>query len=158
MKSKTQWDWAKTAGPSGMGSPPDAASVIAELQRECSGYNTARKWLIFWTLFIGIGAVAGGLSMIIDPSGKALGIALLIVNGLTNLTAAVFLLKKKKAGVILGTLFGVTLMMWICIHLYMFEFTFMSTAYFVFGVCQTVTGLVALRRLRKEEEKAVKEQ
>jgi len=77
-------------------------------------YNTARKWLIFWTLFIGIGAVAGGLSMIIDPSGKALhmdamlpfvqklpfadvlfrdflfsGFALLIVNGLTNLTAAV---------------------------------------------------------------------
>ena len=73
-------------------------------------YNSARKWLIFWTSFIGIGAVAGGLSMIIDPSGKALhmdamlpffqklpfadvlfqnflfsGIALLIVNGLLHL-------------------------------------------------------------------------
>ena len=35
-------------------------------------YNSARKWLIFWTSFIGIGAVAGGLSMIIDPSGKTL--------------------------------------------------------------------------------------
>ena len=86
-----------------------------------SKFNTARKWLIFWTLFIGIGAVAGGLSMIIDPSGKALhmdamlpffqvlpfsevlfqdflfsGFALLIVNGLTNLTAAVLLLKNRK--------------------------------------------------------------
>ena len=85
-------------------------------------YNTARKCLVFWTLFIGIGAVAGGLSMIIDPSGKALhmdgmlpffqvlpfanvlfqdflfsGFALLIVNGLTNLTAAILLLKKKKS-------------------------------------------------------------
>ena len=37
-----------------------------------SRYDTGRKWLIFWTLFIAIGAVAGGLSMIIDPSGKAL--------------------------------------------------------------------------------------
>ena len=37
-----------------------------------SRYNTARKWLIFWTLFIGIGAVVGGVSMLIEPSGKIL--------------------------------------------------------------------------------------
>ena len=91
------------------------------MKTNASRYNTARKWLIFWTLFVGIGAVAGGLSMIIDPSGKALhmdamlpffqvlpfsevlfqdflfsGFALLIVNGLTNLTAAVLLLKNRK--------------------------------------------------------------
>ena len=35
-----------------------------------SRYNTARNWLIFWTLFIGIGAVVGGVSMLIEPSGK----------------------------------------------------------------------------------------
>ena len=131
-------------------------------------YNTARKSLIFWTLFIGIGAVAGGLSMIIDPSGKALhmdamlpffqklpfadvlfqnylfsGIALLIVNGLTNLTAAILLLRKKKLGVILGGIFGITLMLWICTQFYMFPLNFMSTAFFIFGFCQTVTGYVA---------------
>ena len=39
-----------------------------------SRYNTARKWLIFWTRFIGIGAVAGGVSMILDSSGKLLHI------------------------------------------------------------------------------------
>lgn len=39
------------------------------------------------------------------------GIALLIVNGLTNLTAAVLLLRKRKSGVILGGVFGVTLML-----------------------------------------------
>ena len=131
-------------------------------------YNTARKSLIFWTLFIGIGAVAGGLSMIIDPSGKALhmdamlpffqklpfadvlfqnflfsGIALLIVNGLTNLTAAALLLRKKKLGVILGGIFGITLMLWICNQFYMFPLNFMSTAFFIFGFCQAVTGYVA---------------
>ena len=139
-------------------------------------YDTARRWLIFWTLFIGVGAVAGGLSMILDPSGKTLhmdgmlpyfqvlpfaktlfqdflfsGFALLIVNGLTNLTVAVLLLRRKKLGVILGGVFGVTLMLWICIQFYMFPLNFMSTAYFIFGLCQALTGYVAWRRLRQAE-------
>ena len=139
-------------------------------------YDTARRWLIFWTLFIGVGAVAGGLSMILDPSGKTLhmdgmlpyfqvlpfartlfqdflfsGFALLIVNGLTNLTAAVLLLRRKKLGVILGGVFGVALMLWICIQFYMFPLNFMSTAYFIFGLCQALTGYVAWRRLRQAE-------
>ena len=143
--------------------------------KNASRYETARKWLIFWTLFIGISAVAGGLSMIIDPSGKTLhmdgmlpyfqvlpfadvlfqdflfsGFALLIVNGLTNLTAAVLLLKKKKLGVILGGIFGVTLMLWICIQFYMFDLNFMSTAYFVFGLCQAITGYAAWVLLQRE--------
>ena len=114
--------------------------------------------------------------MILDPSGKTLhmdgmlpyfqvlpfaktlfqdflfsGFALLIVNGLTNLTAAVLLLRRKKLGVILGGVFGVTLMLWICIQFYMFPLNFMSTAYFIFGLCQALTGYVAWRRLRQAE-------
>lgn len=128
----------------------------------------AGRWLLFWTLFIGIGAVAGTSGMLLDPSGKAMGmdamlpyfqvlpfadvlfcnftfsgIALLIVNGLTNLTAAGLLLAKKKSGAILGGIFGVTLMLWICIQFYMFPLNFMSTIYFVFGFCQAVTGYMA---------------
>ncbi len=38
-----------------------------------SRYNKTRKILIFWTLFIGIGALFGSLGMLIDPTGKALG-------------------------------------------------------------------------------------
>lgn len=105
-----------------------------------SRFCVARRWLIFWTLFIGLGAVAGAVGMLLDPTGKAMGMdlmlpyfqvlpfaeyvfqdyvfpgwALLIVNGLTNLTAAGLLFAKRKSGVILGGLFGVTLMLWICI-------------------------------------------
>ena len=141
------------------------------MKKSTSKSYTARRWLIFWTLFIGLGAVAGGLGMIVDPSGKALhmdamlpyfqklpfagvlfrdflfsGFALLIVNGLTNLTAAALLLKKKKLGVILGGVFGVTLMLWICIQFYMFPLNFMSTIYFVFGLCQAIAGYAAYRR------------
>ena len=133
-----------------------------------SRYQTARRILIFWTLFIGIGAVGGALMMLLDPSGKAVGMdamlpyfqvlpfaevvfqdltfsgwALLIVNGLTNLTAAALLLARKSAGVVLGGIFGVTLMLWICIQFYMFPLNFMSTAYFIFGLCQTAAGYAA---------------
>ncbi len=133
-----------------------------------SRYNTARRFLIFWTLFIGIGAVLGSFMMIIDPSGKTMGMdgmlpyfkvlpfsdilfkdllfsgfALLIVNGISNLTAAVLLLLKKCSGVISGGIFGVTLMLWICIQFYMFPPNFMSTIYFIFGFCQATTGYAA---------------
>ncbi len=134
-----------------------------------SRFEPTRKALIFWTLFIGIGAVCGAVGMLVDPSGKAMGmdamlpffeklpfsevlfrdftfsgIALLVVNGLTNLTAAVLLLRRKKAGAVLGGVFGVTLMLWICIQFYMFPFNFMSTSYFIFGLIQALTGYAAV--------------
>ena len=133
-----------------------------------SRYAAARRWLLFWTLFIGIGAVAGAVGMLVDPSGRALGMdamlpyfqvlpfaevvfqnftfsgwALLIVNGLTNLTAATLLLARKRAGAVLGGVFGVTLMLWICIQFYMFPPNFMSTIYFLFGLAQAATGWAA---------------
>lgn len=133
-----------------------------------SRFRIARCFLIFWTLFIGIGAVAGALAMIIDSSGKFMGMdamlpyfqvlpfadrvfqdftfsgwALLIVNGLTNLTVAGLLLAKKKVGTVLGGIFGITLMLWICIQFYIFPPNFMSTIYFIFGAAQAATGYAA---------------
>lgn len=145
-----------------------------------SRYKTTRGFLIFWTLFIGIGAVAGAIGMLVDPSGKAMGmdamlpyfqvfpfadilfcdltfsgIALLTVNGVTNITAAIFLLLNKKTGIVLGGIFGITLMLWICIQFYMFPLNFMSTAYFIFGAIQAATGYMALI-FYKQENFAVK--
>lgn len=140
-----------------------------------SRFTNARYFLIFWTLFIGIGAVAGALCMLIDPTGRSVGMdgmlpyfqvlpfseilfqdltfsgaALLIVNGITNLTAAGLLFAKKKAGIILGGIFGVTLMLWICIQFYIFPFNFMSTSFFIFGLAQAVTGYAAWVFWRQE--------
>ena len=149
------------------------------MKKKAARYTAARRWLIFWTLFIGVGAVGGATGMLVDPGGKAMGMdamlpyfqalpfadalfrdfvfpgfALLIVNGITNLTAAVLLLMKKRLGVILGGVFGVTLMLWICIQFYMFPFNFMSTAYFIFGLCQAITGYAAWVFSKQEEFKA----
>lgn len=120
--------------------------------------KTARKWILFWTLFIGIGALGGTAMMLFDPAGETTGmaglipffqvlpladrlfqnlifsgIALLIVNGLTNLTAAALIFRKKRSGLFLGGLFGITLMLWIVIQFIIFPPNFMSTAYFFFG-------------------------
>ena len=130
---------------------------------EKSRYRAAHCILLFWTVFIGIGAVGGAACMLADPTGRLLrmdailpyfqvlpfadvlfqdftfsGFALLIVNGISNLTAAVLLLMHKKAGDYLGGIFGVTLMLWICIQFYMFPPNFMSTAFFIFGLCLIV--------------------
>lgn len=81
------------------------------------------------------------------------GIALLIVNGISNLTAAVLLIKNRRIGVLLGGLFGVTLMLWIVIQFIIFPLNFMSTAFFIFGFLQAATGYAALIFLKQEEFK-----
>ena len=45
---------------------------------------------------------------------------------------------------VLGGVFGVTLMLWICIQFYMFPLNFMSTTYFIFGLAQAATGYAAV--------------
>ena len=145
-----------------------ALSCLLENFMTKSRFRITKNFLIFWTLFIGTGAVAGALAMLIDPSGKFMGmdamlpyfqvlpfaeivfqnftfsgIALLIVNGISNLTAAILLLKKRKAGIILGGTFGITLMLWISIQFYIFPPNFMSTIYFIFGFCQAITAYMA---------------
>lgn len=133
-----------------------------------SRFEVARKWLIFWCLFIGIGAVGGATCMLLKTDGSLMGmqeiipyfqvlpfakylfqdflfpgIALLCVNGIPNLIAAGLLLAKKRQGIFLGGLFGVTLMLWICIQFVIFPLNFMSTIYFFFGLAQAATGYAA---------------
>ena len=152
-----------------------------EERRRRSRYETARKLLIFWTLFIGIGAVSGAAGMLLDPSGRAMGMdavlpylqklpfaevlfqdlifsgmALLIVNGLTNLTAAVLLLRRRRAGDVLGGICGVILMLWICIQFCTLPLNFMSTAFFFFGLLQAICGCAA-RIFREQESFTVSE-
>lgn len=134
-----------------------------------SRYHIARNILIFWCLFIGIGAVGGAVCMLLAPDGSIMGmqgmlpyfqvlpfadllfqnfifsgIALLCVNGIPNLIAAALMFAKKKSGIICGTIFGVTLMAWIVIQFIIFPSNFMSTLYFHFGIMQAATGFAAL--------------
>lgn len=134
-----------------------------------------RKWMLFWCLFIGIGAVFGGSCMLIDPSGRLMdmdamipyfqilpfakylyqdfvfpGIALLIVNGATQLLTAWLVWKKARLSSLFGACCGILLMLWICIQFVIFPLNFMSTVYFIFGLLQTILGILWL----KEEKRA----
>lgn len=128
-------------------------------------YNKSKKILIFICLFVGVGALIGSTGMLMDPTGRLIkmnemlpyfkvlpfsnilftnyifsGISLLIVNGLTNLTAAYYLINNKKIGIILGTIFGITLMLWITIQFIIFPTNIMSTTFFIIGLLQTIIG------------------
>lgn len=41
--------------------------------KQPSRFQPPRRALLFWTLFIGLGAVAGTCMMLLDPTGKAMG-------------------------------------------------------------------------------------
>lgn len=138
-------------------------------------YKISRAILLFWTLFIGIGALAGGLCMITKPDGSVMGmdamlpyfqvlpfadvlfqdylfsgIMIVVVNGLTNLIAAGFIFADKKGGIIAGGVFGVTLMAWIIIQFVIFPANVMSSLWFVFGILQAITGYVCFVRYKQD--------
>lgn len=128
-----------------------------------------KRILLFWCFFIGLGALWGGAAMLIKPDGSILhmqemlpyfkvmpfadvlfidyvfpGIMLILVNGVSNIIAAVLILRNKKAGFVLGTIFGFTLMLWITIQFIIFPPNFLDNAYFTFGVFQLISGYIAL--------------
>ena len=134
-----------------------------------------RILLLFWTIFIGVGAYIGGICMLIKPDGSLLqmqamlpyfqvlpfidilfqdyifsGIMLIIVNGISNTIATYFLFRNKKIGYILGTIFGFTLILWIIIQLVIFPPNLLDTLYFIFGILQFITGYIALVSYNQE--------
>lgn len=132
--------------------------------------------LIFWTLFIGIAALFGSTMMFIDIDGDKTmmgdllpgmqvlpfanllfknlifpGIALLIVNGIPNIVSAILLIKNKKQGIFLGSFQGLILMLWIIIQFIIYPFNLISTIYFIFGLCQLITGYICYVRYMQSE-------
>lgn len=81
------------------------------------------------------------------------GISLLIVNGISNLTASYLLFKDKKIGIILGTVFGFTLMLWITIQFIIFPFNMLSTTFFIIGLLQLIIGYITLVFYTQEQFK-----
>ena len=145
-------------------------------------YKVTKVSLMLICLFVGIGAVYGSVCMFIDPSGKLLqmdnmikyfeilpfsnilfknyifsGISLLIVNGITNLCAFLLMLCKKKIGIILGAIFGFTLMLWITIQFIILPTNALSITYFILGCLQLVIGYTCFVSYKQENFKINKD-
>ena len=129
----------------------------------------------FFTLFIGFGAVFGAVMMWIDPSGESLGISsvlemlrtkmpclniffkdfipsgfvLLILIGLTQLTAAFMLFKKHRLASHAVLICGILLMLWITLEWWVIGFNTMSNVFFVLGLLEVITALTTLLSAKK---------
>lgn len=123
-------------------------------------------------VFIGLGAVGGGLALVLEPSGSSLGIpleildsspfstflvpgiVLLIVNGFGSLVGAMASFKRYwRAGEIAMGL-GLFLAAWIVFQVYWFAgFHWLHSLYLGIGLLELVLGWMlrgALRALRRE--------
>ncbi len=131
-----------------------------------------KLFLKILTLFIAVGAVGGAVMMWIDPSGVSWGgepmldilraklpwpdiffkdfipsgFALLAVNGLTQLLAALMLFKKHRLAYWACLACGIILMLWIVLEWWVWGFVALSNIYFVLGLVEAVAALIKIRR------------
>ena len=121
--------------------------------------NSLFKYLGYLQIFVGMGALAGGLPMILNPEGAPgfsiellqkspfenyliPGFILLVVNGLGQLISSYFSLKVKKEAAVLGILFGAALMMWIAVQMYYISLSsWMQPLFFAVGMVELVLSI-----------------
>ena len=120
--------------------------------------------LVILQIFIGIGAVPTGISMIIDPSGSMLGmpldmlinspfsdflipgILLLAINGIGSLLGGVAsYLRYRFAGEIAAGL-GTFLIMWIVAQVWWMGIHWLHILYIVFGIIELILGLMLQKK------------
>lgn len=127
------------------------------------------------TLFIGIGAVGGAVMMWVDPSGVSWGgapmldllrakmpwpdvffkdfipsgFALLIVNGITQIIAAILLFKNHRWAYQVVLACGIILMLWIVLEWWIWGFNALSNIYFVLGLIEVIAAIIGMKRCPK---------
>ncbi len=130
-----------------------------------------RTFLKILTLFIAVGAVGGAIMMWMDPTGVSWGgepmldllrtkmpwpdvffrdfipsgFALLAVNGLPQLLAALMLFKKHPWACLVTLACGIILMLWIVLEWYVWGFVALSNIYFVLGLIEAVAAFFCIR-------------
>ena len=133
-----------------------------------------RTFLKILTLFIAVGAVGGAVMMWMDPSGVSWGgepmleilrakmpwpevffrdfipsgFALLAVNGLPQLLAALMLFKKHPWAYRVTLACGIILMLWIVLEWYVWGFAALSNIYFVLGLAEAIAAVFCIKRSR----------
>ena len=131
-----------------------------------------KLFLKIMTIFIAVGAVGGAVMMWMDPSGAGWGgepmldilrakmpwpdiffkdfipsgFALLAVNGLPQLLAALMLFKKHRLAYWACLACGIILMLWIVLEWWIWGFVALSNIYFVLGLVEAVAALIMIRR------------
>ncbi len=125
-------------------------------------------------VFIGLGAVAGGLGLALEPGGESLGIplelladspfatylvpgiVLFTVNGLGSLVGAVASFTRYRCAGETAMALGVFLVAWILVQVYwMAGFHWLHALYLVLGLLELVLGWSLRKAARRGSESAV---
>ena len=127
---------------------------------------------MFWTLFIGLGAVWGAGMLWFIPGGAGMeallpdmqrlplvgvfftslfwpGLFLLVMNGITQLVAAGLIWWRHRLAPWAVLVCGLILTGWIVLQFVIFPLNALSSAYLVFGVAETVMAILWLRQRRQ---------
>ena len=118
--------------------------------------------------FIALGAIGGGLILVLDPSGAAMGLPvsmlegsmfsdflvpglfLFAVNGLGSLVGAVLSFTKNRYAPLAAVALGAILVAWIVIQVGIIQaIDWLHALYFVLGSVELVLGVLAMRRQKK---------
>ena len=134
-----------------------------------------KTFLKILTLFIGIGAVGGAVMMWADPSGVSWGgepmldllrakmpwpdvffkdfipsgFALLAVNGIPQLIAAILLFKNHRLAYPAVLVCGIILMLWIVVEWWALGFNALSNIYFILGLVEVIAAIIGMKRCPK---------
>ena len=139
-----------------------------------------KTFLKILTLFIAVGAMVGAVMMWVDPANAGWGgapildqlrakmpwpdllfkdfipsgIALLAVNGLPQLLAALMLFKKHPWACHVTLACGIILMLWIVLEWWIWGFVALSNIYFVLGLIEAVVAMICIHGHRHRQNKA----
>lgn len=110
-------------------------------------------------IFIGVGAVFGGLGLVFDPTGSNLGmstewlqgspfssfllpgIVLLSINGLGTLAGSVFTLKRSKSAGEIAVFLGIFMMLWIIVQVFSIGLSsLLQPLYIAVGIAEAYLG------------------
>ncbi len=125
-------------------------------------------WLGVLQLFIGIGAVAGGVGLAADPSGERLGMPLELlegtpfatflipcivrfaVNGMGSLTGAIGSFARHRCAGHAAIALGAFLIAWILAQVYWFAgFHWLHWLYLGLGIVELALGWTVCRSVRR---------
>jgi hypothetical protein len=116
-------------------------------------------------MFIGIGAVPAGISMILDPSGHGLGMSLdmlantpftdflipgtflLVINGIGSVFGGIASFKRHRFAGEIAVGLGTFLMAWIAAQVWWMGVHWLHLLYFILGFAEFTLGLT-FRRYR----------
>jgi hypothetical protein len=132
--------------------------------------NRLSKYLGYLQIFVGMGALAGGFPMIMDPNGASQGLSTVIlmnspfkdflipgivlfgVNGIGSLIGSYFSLKYKDRAAYIGAILGIFLVLWIVIQMYFLGYsTWLQPLYLVMGITEFVLSFFLYKNIQASE-------